>query len=71
MRRSLRLGARGLLRSMVALGLALQAHGSQAQVAGGTAGVSQPSRAIPPPNAYAHALFKPVPLFAVKLADDF
>ena len=44
---------------------------SQAQAAGGAAGVSQPSRAIPPPNAYPHALYKPVPLFAVKLADDF
>ena len=44
---------------------------SQAQAAGGAAGVSQPSRAIPPPNAYSHALYKPVPLFAVKLEDDF
>lgn len=71
MRRCLRLGAMGLSIFAVAGLIGMQAHDARLQAAQGAAGAAQPSRVIPPPNSYPHARYKPLPLFAVKLADDF
>jgi DUF1680 family protein len=49
----------------------LGALGLVLSIGGGAAKVSEPTRAVPSPTAYAHAVYAPVPLFAVKLADDF
>ena len=70
MRRCLRLGAMGLLLSLVAAGIALQSHDASAQAAQGAA-AAMPTRAIPATHAYPHAVYKPVPLYAVTLADTF
>ena len=64
MRRSLPLGAMGMLICLIAVRVGVEDHVARAQTA-------QPSRTIPPPNTYTHALYKPVPLYSVKLSDTF
>lgn len=71
MRRSLRIGAMGLLIVLAAVRVGTQADETPAQATPQGAVAAQPSRAIPAPNSYPHAVFKPVPLFSVKLADNF
>ena len=69
-RSSLRLSAMGLVICLAGAGVGFYAHEAQAPAARRET-ASQPTRVIPPPSSYAHAVYKPIPLYSVKLTDTF